>query len=343
MSMLFASVLLGLVPMTFYAFVICWLDRWEKEPVSLLVAAFGWGCVPSVVFAVVAQIALGMPLDSEELSLGADLFQASIVAPITEEFIKAVGLLLIFLVFKDEVDSVLDGLIYGSMIGFGFAAVENVLYFSGQSDPAGLFWLFILRAILFGMLHALFTGLTGVGFALGKFSSFPMKLIWPFVGLGLAISTHSLHNYFATMGGAHLFVAMVGVSFGIFWFVGTVVYCLVRESRWIRMQLAEEVKREVLVADQADDTSHFWKRSGLDIFSVPLRISLNRRKLLQLATKLAFLKQRQILSGYSEERSRRIDAMRLDLKKLSQSDPLLLSGQIPRNRKLPPPLPGSAA
>lgn len=341
--MFLASVFLGLVPMAIYAAVVCWLDRWEKEPFPLLIAAFGWGCVPSIVFAVVAQIALGMPLDPEELSLGAALYQASIVAPVTEEFIKAVGLLLIFVVFKDEVDSVLDGLIYGSMIGFGFAAVENVLYFSGQTDPAGLFGLFFLRTILFGMLHALFTGLTGVGFALGKFATFPMRWIWPLVGLGLAIATHSLHNYFATMGGAHLFAAAVGVGFGTLWFFGTVVYCLVRESHWIRLQLAEEVEQGILLADQADDTSSFWKRSGLDIFSTPFRTAFKRRELLHLATKLAFLKQRQILAGFDENRSRKIDSIRTDLRSLSQNDPLLVSGEIPRNRKLPPPLPGDTA
>ena len=339
--MFLASVFLGLVPMAIYAAVVCWLDRWEKEPIPLLIAAFGWGCVPSIVFAVVAQIALGMPLDAEELSLGSVLYQASIVAPVTEEFIKAMGLLLIFLLFKDEVDSVLDGLIYGSMIGFGFAAVENVLYFSGQTDPAGLLWLVLLRAIIFGMLHALFTGLTGVGFALGKFASLPMKLIWPIVGLSLAIATHSLHNYFATMGGAHLFIATIGVSLGTLWFFGTVAYCLVRESQWIRLHLAEEVSEGVLLADQADDTSHFWKRSGLDLFSMPLSVSLKRREMLHLATKLAFLKQRQLLSGFDEQRSRKIDSLRRDLRRLSQSDPLVLSGDIPRNRKLPPPLPES--
>lgn len=339
MSLFLASVFLGIVPMVIYAAVVSWLDRWEKEPVALLLAAFGWGCIPSVVFAVVAQLSLGMPMGDEEVSLAQLLVQSSIVAPVTEELIKALGLFLIFFIFSDEVDSVLDGLIYGSMIGFGFAAVENVLYFAGQRDPAGLLGLFFLRTFVFGMLHALFTGLTGVGFALGKFGKLSMKWIWPALGLMLAIITHGIHNYFATIGGAHILAAVFGVCLGIFWFLATMAYCLVRESQWIRLQLGDEVKKGVLLPDQAEDTSHFWKRTGLDIFSTPVRISLRRRKMLHLATKLAFLKQRQILSGFDEERSRKIESMRRDLRELSQNDPLLLSGEIPRNRKLPPPLP----
>ena len=244
MALFLASVVLGIVPMVVYALIVWRIDRWEKEPFHLLLAAFLWGAVPSIIFALISQLALGAtPAGPEgELSLMSELYEASVLAPLTEELIKGFGLFLIFKFFGKEIYSVLDGLIYGSMVGFGFSAVENVLYFSGQPDLGSLIVLFFLRAFIFGMLHALFTGLTGVGFALGKFSSrLSMKFLCPMLGLGAAMMTHALHNYFATLGGEHLLFAIAGVTCGLLGFAATVTLCLTHESRWIRIHLSGEV------------------------------------------------------------------------------------------------------
>lgn len=342
MTLLLASVVFGIVPMVVYALIVWRLDRWEKEPIPLLLAAFFWGGVPSIIIAVIAQGILGIPVADipEESSLLVQLYQASLVAPVTEELIKAVGLVLLFVAFRHEIDSVLDGLIYGSMIGFGFSAVENIFYFLGQSDPAGLFLLFFLRAFVFGMLHALFTGLTGVGLALGKFSHRPaMKVLWPLIGLALAILTHSLHNYFATLGGEHLLYAVAGIGLGMTWFVGTIAVCLHHENRWIRIHLSEEVGNGVLFAEQAMDTAHFWTRSSFSMLSQGPGLVLRRRKLLHEATELAFEKQRQSHFGATPESEIRIAKLREEVRRLSREDPLVTSGAIRETRTLPPPLP----
>ena len=342
MTLLFASVVLGIVPMVVYALVVWRLDRWEKEPVPLLVAAFLWGSVPSIFFAIIAQGILSLPVSGipEEASFIAQLYQASFVAPVTEEIIKGLGLLLLFAVYRREIDSVLDGLVYGSMIGFGFAAVENVFYFLGQTDPAGLFVLFFLRAFVFGMLHALFTGLTGVGLALGKFSHRPaMKVLWPMLGLSLAIFTHALHNYFATLGGEHLLYAVAGITLGMIWFVVLIIVCLHHENRWIRIHLAEEVEDGVLYAQQALDTAHFWTRSSLSALTRGPRLVFRRRALLHEATELAFEKPRQSHFGATTECAAHISRLRETVRRLSREDPLLATGAIRTERSLPPPLP----
>jgi hypothetical protein len=243
---------------------------------------------------------------------------------------------LIFLIFRNEIDSVLDGLIYGSMIGFGFAAVENVLYFAGETHVGGLLGLVFFRAVLFGMLHALFTGLTGVGFALGKFSRrFGMKILWPLLGLALAMFTHALHNYFATMGGDHIFAAVIGISVGMLWFVITVSFCLFRENQWIRLQLADEVERGTLSEAQVEDTAHFWRRSGLNLFSNQRDDFRQHRRLLHLATKLSYKKQQQVHFEFSELREREVESLRNEVMKLSLGDPLFAQ----RTKRRPPPLP----
>jgi RsiW-degrading membrane proteinase PrsW (M82 family) len=334
MTLFLASVVLGIVPMVVYALVVWRLDRWEKEPFPLLVAAFCWGAVPSILFALVAQLVFGSSApEGGEVSLLGELYDASFLAPLTEELVKAFGVFLIFRIFHREVDSVLDGLIYGSMVGFGFSAVENVFYFAGQADAGSLILLFFLRAFIFGMLHALFTGLFGVGLALGKFSSNPLgKVFWPTLGLGAAMATHALHNFFATLGGEHLLYAILGVTIGVLWFAGTAWLCLYHESRWIRIQLSGEVEQGVLYAEQALAAADFWKRSSL--FG-----GWGRRRLLHEATELAYQKQKAQRCGMDPELVARISALREGVRSLSRADPLVVSGAIQPGRPLPPPLP----
>ncbi|HRQ89239.1 MAG TPA: PrsW family intramembrane metalloprotease [Bacteroidia bacterium] len=341
MTLILASIVLGIVPMAIYALLIWRLDRWEKEPLPLLFAAFLWGAVPSILFALVAQVVLGAPKPPEgmEASLMSELYDASFLAPLTEELVKGFGVLLIFLLFRREIDSVLDGLVYGSMVGFGFAAVENIAYFVGQPDAASLLVLFFMRAFLFGMLHALFTGLTGVGLALGKFStSPPMKILWPLLGLGAAMGTHALHNYFATLGGHHLLYAILGVSCGVLWFAITMAICLYHENRWVRIHLSEEVESGTLFAEQALDAASFWQRGPVSMVSKGVVNAWKRRTLLQTAAELAYQKQRAARTPTAEEHSR-IAILRERVFALSQTDPLVLAGRIRPGKRLPPPLP----
>lgn len=342
MSLLLASIFLGIIPMVVYAIIVWRLDRWEKEPFPLMVAAFVWGAVPSVIFAIIAQLFLGFttPAPDAEVSLVSELYQASIVAPITEELVKGLGIFLIIILFRREVDSILDGLIYGSVVGFGFAAVENILYFAGRSDAGSLIALFFLRAFVFGMLHALFTGLTGIGFALGKFAKRrSMRILWPILGISLAMFTHAVHNYFATLGGEHLLYAVIGISLGLIWFAVTVAICLYHENRWIRIQLSGEVARGVLYADQALDAAAFWTRSSLSVFDRGFRAVFARKKLLHQATELAYKKQRILNLGETEARKADVEKLRAEVRRLSREDPDVLSGRVQTGKPLPPPLP----
>jgi len=342
MTLFLASIFLGIVPMVIYALIIWRIDRWEKEPFPLMLAAFLWGSVPAVIFALIAQVILSIPLVvmGGDQSLWGELYEASLVAPVTEEIIKGIGLALIFYKFRREIDSILDGLIYGSMIGFGFSAVEDVLYFASMPDAASLAGLFFLRTILFGMLHAFFTGLFGVGLAMGKFSKHTvMKWLWPLLGLAAAIGTHALHNTFATLGEEYVLLAILGYGIGLVWFGLTIAVCLYHENRWIRIHLSEEVERGVLYAEQAIDTAHFWTRSSLSILTHGFAGVMPRRRLLHQATELAYEKQRQLRFGSTPGGDKRLSTLREEVRALSRKDPMVISGKIQPGRRLPPPLP----
>ncbi len=65
MAILFSILLIlvaGILPMVVYALVLWWFDRYEKEPLGLLVAAFLWGAVPAIIFSIIAQLVLDIPI-----------------------------------------------------------------------------------------------------------------------------------------------------------------------------------------------------------------------------------------------------------------------------------------
>jgi protease PrsW len=195
---------LSFVPMLFYALILWWFDRYEKEPLALLVTAFLWGAIPSIILALIMQIVLDIPLMSIQASsqLTYELVGSSVVAPLTEEGVKALALILLLLVLRREIDSPIDGLIYGGMVGFGFAAVENVFYLFGALAEGGIgdaVGLAFLRAGVFGLNHAMYTGFSGLGVAL----ALEVKRKWlrgiPILtGFALAVGVHAAHNALAT-------------------------------------------------------------------------------------------------------------------------------------------------
>src|SRR5215217_371825 len=103
--------------------------------------------------------------------LGPDIaarWTAALTAPLVEETLKAVGVVLIYLIARSEINGVVDGFVYGAMVGLGFAVVENVFYFVGQfgGQPAGVLGGFFVRVLTSGLYgHVLYTGLTGMGIA----------------------------------------------------------------------------------------------------------------------------------------------------------------------------------
>ena len=186
-----------ILPTYLYVRLFYWADRYEREPFWLVAGAFLWGAIPAIIASLVAEMILAAP------TRGAGLVEDALSAPIVEELSKGFALLLIFWFMRREFDGVLDGLIYGSMIGFGFAMTENFLYFIGAYDQGGyanLTLIFFLRTVLFGLNHAFYTGFSGIGLGLALVSRRGLaRFIWPLCGLIAAITAHSLHNFGASL------------------------------------------------------------------------------------------------------------------------------------------------
>src|SRR5215216_5789640 len=157
--------LLYLVPV----FVVVYLlDAYEREPLSLVLGALLWGAVAATSLAGLANHDWGAVVARLLGPDAASRWTAALTAPLVEETLKAIGVVLIYLIARSEINGVVDGFVYGAMVGLGFAVVENVFYFVGQfgGQPAGVVGGFFIRVLASGLYgHVLYTGLTGMGIA----------------------------------------------------------------------------------------------------------------------------------------------------------------------------------
>jgi RsiW-degrading membrane proteinase PrsW (M82 family) len=148
------------------------LDLYEREPIPLLIAAFVWGAVAATTLSAIGNAGWGVVVARVGGPEFASRWTAALTAPFVEEILKGIGVVLIVLIARDEVDDVMDGFVYGALCGLGFAVVEDVFYFIAVfgGDVGGVLQGFFVRVIASGLYsHVLYTGL--VGMAVGIFTT----------------------------------------------------------------------------------------------------------------------------------------------------------------------------
>lgn len=256
----------ALVPTLIYTFLFYWADRYEREPLRLAAIAFVWGAVPAIVISVIAEILLGTPLLQNPDPLATDLMEGAVVAPIVEELAKGLALLWIFYRYRQEFDGVLDGIVYGALVGFGFAMTENFFYFIGAFMEGGwgsLTILIYLRAIVFGLNHAFYTSLTGIGLGLARNRSrSSARWGWIIAGLLAAIFTHAFHNLGASLTSVNLLgfgLSLLVAGGGLGLLLITVGLAWQQERNTLHSELAGEVGT-LLSAEELDLLTGRWRR-----------------------------------------------------------------------------------
>ncbi len=256
---------LGIVPMFGFALFIRWLDRFEEEPRWMLAGSFLWGAVIACGGAFVLNTLLGLSIlavtGSEE---AANFGTTSFVAPVVEESLKGLAVLLVFACFRHEFDSIVDGITYAGITATGFAAVENVLYIyrDGYTEHGleGLWTVAFIRIVLVGWMHPFFTAFTGIGFAIARTTRSP-ALRWsaPLLGLALAMLTHAFHNTLAIwFGGVEGFALGIAVDWiGYACMAGFIGWRILCERDLLRRHLAEELAQGRITAAQYANASSF--------------------------------------------------------------------------------------
>lgn len=183
-----------------YLFVILWLDRNEQEPLPLIVSALAWGAIVATGLSGIANTLFGAVSGAVTGdALVAGQLTASISAPLVEEITKGCALVAFYLFFRQHFDNVLDGVIYGALVGLGFAAFENFTYYVSADNIGGVLFLTLLRGVITSAgTHMCFTAMTGAGLGLFRvLRGGVLRWLLPPLGLMLAMFIHFSWNTFA--------------------------------------------------------------------------------------------------------------------------------------------------
>lgn len=247
MLILILSLIAALVPALIYAQLLHWFDRFDDEPLPLARNAFVWGALPAVVIAILGEVLIGAP-DPTWDAQSAELFDSVGVAPFVEEIAKGIIVYAIFIFARREFESPLRGIIYGALAGCGFAMTENVLYFLvGYAAGGWGSWtmLVVWRAFVFGMGHALYTGLTGLGLGLATVNApWFARALFAITGLGTAMLFHAIHNLGATLveNNPDLIAVSAFNDWGGVLLVALILWLGVAfEKTWVARELREEL------------------------------------------------------------------------------------------------------
>jgi len=153
---------IALAPVLIILFYIYIRDKYEKEPLSLLIKSLVIGILITIPVIFVESL-LSKMWNGESGIMNAG-YRAFVVAGFTEELFKFVALF--WLIWKHkEFDEKFDGIVYAVFISLGFAAIENILYVYEYGADIGY-----LRAFTAVPAHAVFGVVMGFYFALAKFS-----------------------------------------------------------------------------------------------------------------------------------------------------------------------------
>jgi RsiW-degrading membrane proteinase PrsW (M82 family) len=235
------------------------LDLYEREPIPLVAAAFVWGAIAATTLSAVGNGGWGLAVARVGGPEFAARWTAALTAPFVEETLKGCGVVLLYLIARDEIDDVMDGFVYGAICGLGFAIVEDVYYFMSVfgGHPSGVVQGFFLRVVASGLYsHVLYTGLVGmaVGVVVSRRGTEPMKGRLPIAGglCILAVFGHFLWNspwldVFPDepwTGTDWLMVPVATAVKGLpllAFVVIAVVLARRRERRWLREALRDEI------------------------------------------------------------------------------------------------------
>jgi RsiW-degrading membrane proteinase PrsW (M82 family) len=305
------GVVLGAIPVLVVVAAFLWLDRYEAEPTSLLLFAFGWGAAVATLVALLLNSASVVVLQDA----GGDPDLASVVvAPFVEETAKGLGVLAVLLARRREFDGVVDGIVYAGLVGIGFAFVENVLYLGrayGEAGGGGAAGVFVLRGLFSPFAHSLFTMAIGVGLGLAASrGTTRARVVAPLAGWAVAVALHAAWNLSALSGLQGFLSAYLLFQVPIF--VGAVVLAVLarrREGRLLARHLGVYATSGWLTPAEVSMLSRLPERRAARAWATrTLGPDAGRamRDFTELGSELAFLRER-MSHGTAAEDARQVE------------------------------------
>ncbi|MFD0787105.1 PrsW family intramembrane metalloprotease, partial [Micromonospora azadirachtae] len=266
----------ALLPVPVLVACFLWLDRYEPEPLKYLIFCFTWGAfVATAASLTVNDFAAGQIAHAK---LPAAL-TGVLVAPFVEESTKALGPILLLVFRRREWSGITDGLVYCGLSAVGFAMVENILYLGGYGFATGVdrygpatgaqqvIAIFIVRILLFGFAHPLFTSMTGVGLGIAaRTADRRVRVLAPVAGLLVAMMLHGTWNLLPTLSQATnqpliMLYGFIGLMVPIFFgMVGLAVWLRAWEGRLTERRLPDYVRAGWLTPPEVAALSSLGRR-----------------------------------------------------------------------------------
>lgn len=229
-ALIAAGLALALIPALLWLLFFYQQDRLEPEPRGYVLGVFALG-------ALLAR-AVGLPLLEDVFTVGrwlpvegwSNILGSILVVGFTHEFLKYAAVR--YAIYPSiEFDERIDGVVYGTAAGLGYATMLNLHYVvssGGVNLRAG-----VIRIVVTALAQASFAGLTGYFLGRAKFEKRPIW--WLPGGVALAAVLNGLFTYlrgeltttglglagggFNPWPGLFLAAAVAAVTFGVLFYL----------------------------------------------------------------------------------------------------------------------------
>lgn len=151
--------LLALAPVVMILFYVYFRDKYEKEPVGLLIKAIIAGAV-IVVPVIFLERIIGYFNPGIPGSVLNGFWNAFLVAGFSEELFKFIALYL--LIWKNpNFNEKFDGIVYAVFVSLGFAAIENIMFVLGGGHDVAISraWTAVPAHAIFGIVMGYYFGI----------------------------------------------------------------------------------------------------------------------------------------------------------------------------------------
>ena len=305
-----------ILPFLFYTWLILQIDRYKKEPFLWLITVFLWGAIPATLLSMVTEIGLTAAINSAFDRTTLTYLNYGLITPIAEETFKGLAIVLIYVLNRREFDSWVDGIIYGSISGFGFATIEKLLQSASTIDPNVWKTNYLVNIIAFGFAHGIYTAFIGIGFGVARLSP-ERKIKWgaPLLGwLGAVIAhgAYDIGNFYGQVNGNDTLVW----NFITYTIPACVmIYIVIRAIRYQRDTLQRYLRDEV--PDTILEENYFALCGKAKNKSARFQLQQRQpRNFIQLCGKLAQRKEQLIKLGNQAKFSDEIEPLRTKIRAL---------------------------
>jgi RsiW-degrading membrane proteinase PrsW (M82 family) len=241
---MFIGAVFALPALIVYLWIPWIVDRYDPEPWWCLLLALSWGAVAACGFSAVINTTVHVVGDAALGKGFGDVLGACVSAPIVEELFKGMAVFGMFFFLRRQFDGVVDGVIYATFAALGFAAVENVIYYSNAAREGTdvLIGTVVVRGVLGPWGHPLYTSMTGIGFGIARETNKTwLKWLAPLGGYMFAAFLHSTWNTAATLSNTLVLLMLPLWFLFVLAFFGLVIWLVKRKGKIIRDHLRDEV------------------------------------------------------------------------------------------------------